>query len=138
VYNGYLRNRLHLEIHRAYIGIMPKVGPYSRAAILQKPDGRTREARLVASLRAELIAHLGGSPSVAQRMMIDQACELQLRIAIMNRKFMQTAEFTEHDSRTFLAWNNSLTRLLARIGLKGIRPPQPTLVEMMRAPKLAA
>jgi hypothetical protein len=73
---------------------MPHIGPYSSNAILSKPDGRTKEARLVASLRNELIAHVGGSPSVAERMMIDQACELQLRIAKMNREFMRDGGHT--------------------------------------------
>jgi hypothetical protein len=91
---------------------MPHIGPYSSNAILSKPDGRTKEARLVASLRSELIAHVGGSPTVAERMMIDQACELQLRIAKMNREFMRDGEHADGDSQTFLGLNDSLTGLL--------------------------
>jgi hypothetical protein len=52
---------------------MAKLGPYSKAAILSKPDGRTKDARLVKSLRAELTAAVGGSPTIAQRILIDQA-----------------------------------------------------------------
>lgn len=117
---------------------MSKLGPYSRCARLSKADGRTREARLVRSLRAELEQHVGGKPSIAVRLLIDQACELQLRIATMNRKFQASGEFTEHDSRTFLAWNNSLSRLLRQIGLKGAPARALTPAEIMRQPAGAA
>lgn len=119
---------------------MTAVGPYSRHARLSKPDGRTREARLVKSLRDDLTAHCGGKPSITQILLIQQACELQLRIALMNRKFTETGDFTEHDSRTYLAWNASLARLLRQIGLKGVpsRPPTPAeLMHAVRLPRIA-
>jgi hypothetical protein len=64
---------------------MSKIGPYSTHATLQKLDGRSREARLMKSLRAELISHVGGKPSVAQTVLIDQATKIQLRIEMMDR-----------------------------------------------------
>lgn len=111
---------------------MAALGPYSRQGILSKPDGRTREARLIASLRAELIAHVGGKPSITQRMLIDQACELQLRIALMDRRFTETGSQTDHDSRHYLAWTNSLSRLLRQLGMKGAAQRQLTPTEIMR------
>jgi hypothetical protein len=96
---------------------MPQIGPYSRTAILSKLDGRTREARLMRGTRAALIAHVGGKPSVVQQTLIERACQLQIRIAMMDRDFSTGGVQTEHDSRTYLAWSNSLTRTLKALGL---------------------
>ena len=46
-----------------YMVGMPKLGPYSKSATLAKLDRRTTEARLLQSLRRELVAHVGGFPS---------------------------------------------------------------------------
>lgn len=102
---------------------MAKLGPYSKSAILSKPDGRTKEARLVKSLRAELIKHVGGNPTIAQRMLIDRVAQLTLRIASMDKKFTETEVQTEHDSRCYLAWTGSLSRLLRDLGLDAAPPP---------------
>ncbi len=69
--------------------------------------------------RAELTAHVGGTPSATQRALIEQAAQLALRLAAMDRKFAETGGQTEHDSRTYLAWSNSYSRLLRQLGLKG-------------------
>jgi len=81
-------------------------------------DGRRREAKLMVQCRAELTAHVGGAPSATQRAMIEQAAQLSLRLALMDQHFAETVEMTEHDSRCYLAWSNSLTRLMARLGTK--------------------
>jgi hypothetical protein len=98
---------------------MPQLGPYSRTAILSKLDGRTREARLMRGTRSALIAHVGGKPSVVQQTLIERACQLQIRIAMMDRDFAAGGGQTEHDSRTYLAWSNSLTRTLRELGVDG-------------------
>jgi hypothetical protein len=59
--------------------------------------------------RAELAAHVGGKPSAVQAAMIERACQLTLRIVAMDRKFAETGAQTDHDSRTYLAWSNSLS-----------------------------
>lgn len=92
------------------------IAPHSRKGVLAKLDRRTREARLMKQTRAELIAHVGGRPSATERMMIEQAAQLRLRLAVMDRAFGQSANMTEHDSRQYLAWSNSYTRLLGRLG----------------------
>ena len=90
-------------------------------------DGRSRPARLMRKVRTELIAHLGGKPSVTQSMLIEQAVQLRLRMALMDEKFAITGEQTEHDSRTYLAWSGSLARLLRHLGMKGPEPEAPNL-----------
>lgn len=112
---------------------MPKLGPYSDCSTLAKLDGRTREARLLKSLRAELVQHVGGSPSPTQRLLIDQAVQLQLRLALMDADGSQIGEMTERNSRQYLAWANSLSRLLRQIGLKGQGQPRATLRDHLAA-----
>jgi hypothetical protein len=76
---------------------------------------------------ALIIAHVGGRPSVVQQTLIERACQLQIRIAMMDRDFAAGGGQTEHDSRTYLAWSNSLTRTLRELGVKGSVDKAPTL-----------
>ena len=109
------------------------IGLYSKPHVLAKLDRRTREARHLESVRAELTAHLGGNPSATQRQLIERAAWLSLRVAMLDAAMAETGTMTEHDSRTYLAWSNSLARALAHLGLKGAPPQTPTLAETMAA-----
>src|SRR5438105_1389891 len=93
------------------------VGPHSRPHRLIKLDGRTKEAALMRSLRKELTQHVGGNPSAVARALIERCCWLQLRISLLDRKIASGRDLTEIDSNTYLAWQNSLVRTLARLGL---------------------
>jgi hypothetical protein len=115
-----------------------RIGPHCAPHILAKVDGRTREARLMRETRAELTAHVGGKPSATQRALIEQLVQLRLRIATMDRRFAETGETTAHDSRTYLAWANSYSRLLRQLGLKGAAERPPTLAEVIAAGRAAA
>lgn len=117
---------------------MPRIGPYSRPKALEKLDGRTRSGRLVKQKRAELIAHVGGSPSPTQRALIDRAAWLSLHIALIDERTAEGKPMTEHDSRTYLAWTNTLTRLMRQIGLKGIAERPPSLRDHLATRATAA
>ena len=108
------------------------IGPYSRPKAIAKLDGRTREAKLMRETRAALLAHLGDMPSTTQRAMVEQACQLVLRLGVMDRRFAETGAMTAHDSRTYLAWANSYTRLLGRLGLEPTIRRQPSLTDLKR------
>ena len=82
-------------------------------------DRRTREARLLAEVRADLTAHVGGSPSATQRRMIERAAWLSLHVAQLDAKVAEGGSMSYCDHRTYLAWNNTLTRLLRQLGTKG-------------------
>jgi hypothetical protein len=110
---------------------MPKIGPYSNCATLAKLDGRTREARLISSLRTELTAHVGGRPSTTQRLLIDQACQLQLRIAMMDKDGAVITEMTERNQVQYLAWTGALSRLLRDLGLSAAPAPKQTQAEWL-------
>ena len=79
--------------------------------------------------RAALVAHVGGNPSATQKATIERAVQLTLRVATMDRKFAETGEQTEHDSRTYLAWSGSLSRVLRDLGMKAAQQRAKTLPE---------
>lgn len=110
---------------------MQQLGPYSRPHALAKMDGRTREARLLRDLRSDLVKHVGGKPSATQRALIDRAAWLSLHVAQMDAKAADGRALTEHDSRTYLAWSNSLTRTLAQLGTTGVVEPPRSFRERM-------
>jgi hypothetical protein len=70
-------------------------------------------------IRAELVDHTGGSPSVTQRMLIDRIAVLMLRMELMDRRSLQAGDLTEKDTREYLAWNNAVARMLKTLGLEG-------------------
>ncbi len=80
-------------------------------------------------VRSELTAHVGGAPSATQRVLIERAVQLTLRLAIMDTKFGETGVQTEHDSRTYLAWSGSLSRAMRDLGLKGAASRPKSLAE---------
>lgn len=96
-----------------------RLGPYSRPRALARMDGRTKEARFLRDTRADLLRHVGGTPTVVQAALIERAVILSLRVAQMDAKAADGGVLTEHDSRTYLAWSNHLTRTLRQLGLKG-------------------
>lgn len=116
-----------------------RLHPYVDCGALLRADGRSKEARLLVGVRRELVEHVGGDPNAVQRAMIEQAAQLRLRIALMDRKFAETGVQTELDSRTYLAWSNTYARLLARLGpAVQSRAAKPTLRDYLAARKPAA
>jgi hypothetical protein len=86
-------------------------------------DQRSREYRLLRRFREALVAHLGGTPSAVQTALIERAAQLQLRIALFDARFVEKGGMSDHDSRTYLAWSNSLTRTLGQLGLEPASSP---------------
>lgn len=98
---------------------MKRLGPYSRPPALAALDMRSREGLLLRRVRAELTAHVG-NPSATQRIMIERAAVLSLQIAMLDAKHSSGPGLTPHDQREYLAWVNSLTRLMRQLGQKGV------------------
>jgi hypothetical protein len=90
------------------------LGPYSSRKRLGNFDGRTVEGRLFTAFREELTNHCGGNPNIVQRALIERVSWVRLRLALMDEK-LTTQHFTELDSRTYLSWANTLTRLLRQL-----------------------
>ena len=89
----------------------------------------TKEGRLFYTLRAELVEHAGGKPNAAQRALIDRLAWMQVHLARMDRRMLESGDLSEHAGRQYLAWSNSVTRGLVALGLQPPPPPKPTWQE---------
>lgn len=107
---------------------MRPITPYSGPASLSKMDGRSREARLIRDTRKALVEHVGGTPSAVQRSLIERAAVLTLQVAMLDAKQAQDG-MTERDGRQYLAWCNTLTRLLRQLGMHGAATRPKTIAE---------
>ena len=106
------------------------VKPHTSRHRLGNLDRRTSESKLFEQFRDELIIHCGGEPSIVQRTIIERAAWLRLRLALLDGK-IATGAFSEQDSRCYLGWANTLSRLLLRLGVTPTAGPQPSLSEVL-------
>jgi hypothetical protein len=95
--------------------------------------GHSREARLLGVLRRELIAHVGGNPTAPQRALIDRCALLQVHLARMDERMFEAGELSDHAGRQYLAWANSVSRMLQALGLQAVEPKAPTLKDHIAA-----
>jgi hypothetical protein len=131
-----LINCLHLAAFSLHF--IDMIRPNSRPKALANLDGRTKEAAFVRKVRAELVAHVGGSPSVTKRALIDAAVQIRLRLAVMDAEFAQTKTFTEHTSRQYLAWSGHYARMLKQLGMDAPSEKPPSLAEILAQRSAAA
>lgn len=113
-----------------------RTGPYSREAAIARPRRRTRESRFLEKIRADLTAHVGGKPSAPQKLLIERIAMTLLRIELMDRDALNERDgaVTERQARDYLAWNNTVARMLRELGLDAVPPPParvPTLKEIL-------
>ena len=105
---------------------LPKVGPYSRwlrRGAAAKLDARTPEAKFMRALEHQLAAHLGGEPTIAQKMMISRLARIALRLELLEQKFNKNA-FTALDDRVYSALTTQFRMMLRALGLES-----PTLAD---------
>jgi len=107
-----------------------EVGPESRPHVLAKLDRRTREFRLLQKVRDDLTGHLGGRPSATQAALIERVAWLSLRVALFDEQ-IAAGTISEHASRTYLAWSNTLSRTLRTLGLESRAAEPPSLAELL-------
>lgn len=107
---------------------------------MAKIDGRSADGRFLRRIRLELAQYVGGKPSATQHALIDRIAWLRLRIAAMDARTASAKQMTEMDSRTYLAWVGSLSRLMRELGpevpLPSAKPR--TLADIKAAYALAA
>jgi hypothetical protein len=100
-----------------------RLGPHTREhQLLAGLDWRTREGKLLAAARAELIAHVGGHPNNVQKALIERAARLTLYIELMDRDAVEAGTMSERNSRQYLAWVNALRLCLREIGVEEAKP----------------
>jgi hypothetical protein len=93
----------------------------------------------MAWVRADLIAHVGGNPTIVQKMLIDRAAILSLRLAMADARIIDD-RLTQFDNCQLIAWQNALTRTLVALGVHGEAsrglPPQ-TVPEILASGRRA-
>lgn len=89
-------------------------------------------------VRAELVAHVGGKPSVTQRALIEACVQMRLRLAVMDSEFARTQTFSEHTSRQYLAWSGHYARMLRQLGMEAAEEKPPTLSGYIASKSAAA
>jgi hypothetical protein len=111
-----------------------KIGPYSRVfqrgVIADTVDGRSREGRLMRHLEAALTAHVGGSPSIVQRLLIERMVKVRMQLDLLDEKLTQ-GEWTPHDSRTYGGLLNAYRLTARELGLKATVAEKPSLAELL-------
>jgi hypothetical protein len=107
------------------------LGVYSCNRSLIELDKRSREWRLMRGVRHDLTTHIGGKPNAAQRMLIERAAILSLRVAMLDQKIVAGEILTTMDNNQYLAWSNSLVRTITRLGINPATAPQPSLGDVL-------
>jgi hypothetical protein len=94
----------------------------ARTNTLRRLDGRTKEARRIKTITADLAAHLGGPErvSAAQRYMIERVAIDLVRLEKLDAK-ATAGTFSEHDGRVAHALRNSVRLALRELG--DVQPP---------------
>lgn len=110
-----------------------KLGLYSRPKEVSRVDRRTTAGRLVAAVREELIAHVGGAPTVAQRLLIEAATHKAMRLAMVSDAFRQGIPTSVLAlDETFLKFSNSLRADLQVLGIQAPKQEMPTLASYLQ------
>lgn len=85
-------------------------------------DGRSIDGRFLRRVREQLSAHCGNAPSVTQRALIERAAWLSLHVARFDVMALAAGGLSDHATRQYLSYSNSLGRLLRQLGLQA--PPE--------------
>ena len=83
-----------------------------RGSLGDQIDGRSREGRFLRDVERELVAHVGGKPTVTQKLLIRRLARGLLRLELLDERITR-GELNDHDARTFSALSNAV-RLTAR------------------------
>jgi hypothetical protein len=102
--------------------------PYSRAlsrGAIGELSGRSKDGRFLAHFERELVAHVGGSPSICQKVLIRRAARILLRLEAFDTK-LDGGNFTDTDARVVNQLSNQLRLSLRELGIKGARTARTT------------
>jgi hypothetical protein len=107
-------------------------GPFSRAFRKGAIDQRSR-----ATARHHMTEHMGGNPTIAQRVLIDRIAWLMLHCHLLDQRVVSGTAWGENDRKCYLAFSNSLVRSLREIGFEASAGREPTLAEVLKADHIA-
>jgi hypothetical protein len=111
----------------------PLAGAYSRPlrrGVLGDIDGRSREGRFLTAVQADLVQHIGGSPTIAQTLLIRRIARTMLSLEILDLK-LASGNWNECDARTQGGLNNNVRLSLRELGLKGPTASRPRLADAL-------
>ena len=111
-------------------GMMPNAKACEPFSVVRL-DGRSREARLLRRMRAELTDQLG-EPSFAERVLIEQAARLQVRLALIEKRIGTAWTGAQTDADLYDRTVQSLVGILAKLGLKAAADREPDIFETIR------
>jgi hypothetical protein len=95
-------------------------------------DGRSKEAKFLKRVRAELTSLIAGKPNAAQRLLIDRAAILALRCAQIDERILHGEILTAHDNDHAIAWHNAFRRTVAQItNIETTLEPAPSLADLL-------
>jgi hypothetical protein len=106
--------------------MMPRGGPrpakrkvnVRRYEQVKELDARTLEGKTERRTIRELTAHVGGDPTVPQRILIRRAARLLVMVELMEVKLIENDESSDWASRQILAWVNALRLIMVALGLE--------------------
>ena len=93
------------------------------APTVDRPDLRTREGKAFERTRRELIAQLGGKPTLTQELLVHRVAALAARAAQLDREVAENAAGTDGTTTEYLRLIGMMDRLLNRLGLAADRKP---------------
>jgi len=107
-----------------------RTGPYRRAlerGAVGSLNGNSREAKFIKAYAAMLTEHCGGAPSPVEAQLIIRAARLACHLEIWDERTIPNGgAFTATGHNYYIAWSNSLTRTLARLGMQPAEANEPT------------
>ena len=122
---------------------MPKGGP--RIAKRQRPwtgkqnrfrqiDGRLYEGKLERRTIKDLTEHLGGQLTPPQEILVRQAAKLVVTLDILGVELVDKGEVSDFAGRRYLAWVNTLRRMLETLGIERSEQAPASLAEVLKLP----
>ena len=94
-----------------------KITHHSRLLRRGSCDGRSREGRFLAAVRAELREQVGGDPTPAERTVIERCCWVRLHLALIDEQVAGGKVLSAHDQRSYTAYTSTLVTLLRQLRL---------------------
>jgi hypothetical protein len=112
----------------------PPNGHHPRSGLSRLPlrwtlAGRSREGALYRRVVRELVAHVGGSPSHVQEMVIGRVAWLQVHLSRIDERAMRDGGLSPHATREYLAWSNSVARLVQVLGMQPSTEAKPPTLQ---------
>jgi hypothetical protein len=95
-------------------------------------DKRTRVGRVYRTIKADLIAHCGGNPSVAKRVLIENVALLETRVHLVSERILTGEELPAGEGEKLISWMNAILSHMRALGLEAtLKDVTPSLAEIV-------